>query len=180
MKASPNSTARFSAVVQQVGAPQPVTLWQAPAEDPDFRKAVRENRVMTIKQETVGTKRDFGIVGFDEGKNSSFLIFPRSLQRFSGKRIVGVRYNLLAPARPRGKPIKPAAATRSKKQHPSADAQRRFAVTVTCAATLEVTESVTAPSIQKARKAALARIPEKKLDFSQAKTSYRVAKVQEV
>jgi len=73
---------------------------------PKFQKAIRENRVMTITLPTVGTKKDFGVVGFEREKNAAFLIFPNSLKKFAGKRIVGIKYSLLAAAKAEGKPVK--------------------------------------------------------------------------
>jgi len=103
---SPGPTARFAAVVQQAGAPEQVIPWKDPARDPKFQKAIRENRVMTITLPTVGTKKDFGVVGFEREKNAAFLIFPNSLKKFAGKRIVGIKYSLLAAAKAEGKPVK--------------------------------------------------------------------------
>ena len=101
-------TARFAAVVQQAGAPEQVIPWKDPARDPKFQRAVRENRLMTVTLPTVGTKKDFGVVGFEREKNAAFLIFPKSLKKFAGKRIVGIKYDLLAAAKPEGKPVKAA------------------------------------------------------------------------
>ena len=103
-------TARFAAVVQQAGAPEQVIPWKDPARDPKFQKAIREHRVMTITLPTVGTQKDFGVIGFEREKNAAFLIFPKSLKQFAGKRIVGIKYDLLAPAKAEGKPVKSASA----------------------------------------------------------------------
>src|SRR5437867_10701203 len=94
-------TARFSEVVERAGAPEQITLWHDPAKDPAFRKAIDQNRVMTIRQERIGTKKDFGIVGFKPGPPSAFLIFPKRLDQFADKRIVGIKYELLAGAEPK-------------------------------------------------------------------------------
>ena len=99
-------TARFAAVVQQAGAPEQVIPWKDPARDPKFQRAVRENRVMTVTLPTVGTKKDFGVVGFEREKNAAFLIFPKSLKKFEDKKIVGIKYDLLASPKAEGKPVK--------------------------------------------------------------------------
>jgi hypothetical protein len=70
---------------------------------------------MTVHQENVGTKTDYGEIGFVEGVQGSFLIFPKSLKRYEGKRVVGVKYDLLKEpplmeAAPKKKPAKPKAA----------------------------------------------------------------------
>jgi hypothetical protein len=102
-------TVRFVKVVQQSGKPEPYTLWLPPAKDAAFQRALRESRVMTLHQETVGTKKDYGLVGFVEGKGKSLLIFPRSLEAFRGKRVIAVKYDLLEEAPPEeenGEPAK--------------------------------------------------------------------------
>ena len=92
----PASTVRFTLVVQKSGRPEQITLWQSPDKNPRLRQALKQDRVMTIKQHTVGTKKDFGIVGFDTSSPALFLIFPKSLKRFFGKKIIGLNYTLLS------------------------------------------------------------------------------------
>ena len=48
---------------------------------------------MTIQKTEAGT--EFGIVGFKERKDASYLIFPKSLKRFENRRIVGINWDLL-------------------------------------------------------------------------------------
>ena len=48
---------------------------------------------MTIQNSDAGT--EFGIVGFKERKGARFLVFPKSLKRFEGKRIVGINWDLV-------------------------------------------------------------------------------------
>ena len=107
-------TARFVAVVEQAGAPEQVIPWKDPARDPKFQKAIREDRVMTITLPAGGSKKDFGVVGFEREKNAAFVIFPKSLKQFAGKRIVGIKYDLLAPPKPAGKPVKAASQNRTR------------------------------------------------------------------
>jgi hypothetical protein len=38
---------------------------------------------------------DFGLVGFKESKEARYVIFPKSLKRFSDKRIVGIDWSLI-------------------------------------------------------------------------------------
>jgi hypothetical protein len=76
---------RFDKLVQKSGAPEAATLWIAPEKDEKFMHAVKTNRVLTIHQEIVGSKRDFGLVGFFKKKNASFLIFPMK------KRVLEIR-----------------------------------------------------------------------------------------
>lgn len=88
-------TARFADVVKQAGAPSPYQLWLDAKKDRTFQRAVAEHRVMTIHQENVGTKKDYGIVGFREEPHAQYLLFPRSLKTFADRRIIGINYSLL-------------------------------------------------------------------------------------
>jgi hypothetical protein len=88
-------TIRFSQVVERSGQPEPFTLWVKPEKDRKFQSALKDHRVLTVHQDTVGSKADYGTVGFTEDSHAQFLIFPKSLKRFEGKRIVGVKYELL-------------------------------------------------------------------------------------
>lgn len=113
-------TVRFTEVVKKSGAPEAYTLWTAPKEDAHFQKAVRENRVLSVHQETVGTKADYGEVGEHHDGPTQLLIFPKSLRTFAGRRVVGVKYDLLEesgepePA-PQAAPAKPKAKARTPK-----------------------------------------------------------------
>ena len=60
---------------------------------------------MTIHQENVGAKKDSGVVGFAEHPHAQYLVFPKSLRRFDGRRVIGIKYELLAKgSRPGVKP----------------------------------------------------------------------------
>ncbi len=91
-------TVRFSRVVETAGHPETYTLWVPPDQDKVFAKLLRQNRVMTVHQETTGSKADFGTVGYTEDRRGSLLIFPRSLKRFAGQRIIGIKYDELEGA----------------------------------------------------------------------------------
>ena len=95
-------TVRFSKIVETAGKPSVHLLWMGPAKDRVLQKAMNANRVMTVHQDLADTKTDFGVVGFQKGITGQILIFPRSLEHFAGKRVVGVKYDLLEwPAAPR-------------------------------------------------------------------------------
>jgi cytosine deaminase len=94
-------TARFADVVKSAGAPEVLAVWTDPRKDNDFQRALRAHRIMTVHQTVVGAKKDFAEVGFIPGPNVSYLQFPRSLEEFAGRRIVGVNYGLLAEAKGR-------------------------------------------------------------------------------
>jgi hypothetical protein len=87
-------TVRFSRVVDAAGRPRPHTLWVAPERDPEFKRAQTAHRVMTIAHER--GKTDVGAVGYAPGEGGSeFLVFPKSLARFAGARVVGVDFDLV-------------------------------------------------------------------------------------
>ena len=83
-----------------------------PEQDPELRKAIKGNRVMTVFQKPAGKQADHGSIGFEPGTNRQFLIFPKSLRSFEGKEIVGIKYDLLKvkeiPKSQRAAPPKPA------------------------------------------------------------------------
>ncbi|HMJ64629.1 MAG TPA: hypothetical protein VK615_04695, partial [Candidatus Binatia bacterium] len=59
-------------------------------------RAVKEERVVTIKQEPTSKHKDFGIVGFLKERYVTYLIFPKSLRPFSGQRVIGINYDVLS------------------------------------------------------------------------------------
>jgi hypothetical protein len=88
MKLLTVKTSRFWQVVEKFGEPKIYTLWQKPSADRHLQAQIKNNRVMTILKSESGT--DFGVVGFKERKDARYLIFPKSLSRFTDKRIVGI------------------------------------------------------------------------------------------
>jgi hypothetical protein len=90
------ASVRFAALVKSLGKPELLSLWTNPAADKNFKKAVVANRVATLKQINVGTKKDFGTVGFEKVKRASFLLFPKEIPYASGTKIIGVKYDLMA------------------------------------------------------------------------------------
>lgn len=88
-------TARFTDIVSACGQPQIHLAWVAPATDPALLVAVKKHLVLTVHQRARGAKKDFGVVGLDVAKDAQFLIFKKSLARFAGKQVVGIRYDLL-------------------------------------------------------------------------------------
>jgi hypothetical protein len=85
-------TVRFAEVVEKCGEPQSYTLWRKPADDPQLKKLLAQNRVMTVRR---GAGADFGEVGFHKAKSTIYLQFPRSLKRFEGQRIVGIKWDMV-------------------------------------------------------------------------------------
>src|SRR5688500_1826603 len=90
---------RFAKLVKTAGRPHPATLWVAdPAKDPEFKKAIDENRIVTLHQANVGTKKDFGRIGFFKEPNSTYLIFPKPLPMAEGIKVIGIKFDLLEEA----------------------------------------------------------------------------------
>ena len=92
MKLVKVKTARFADVVEKCGEPETYTLWQQPRQDSQLRKLVTANHMMTVRN---GGGADFGEVGLHKSKGAMYLKFPKSLKRFEGKRIVGIKWDLV-------------------------------------------------------------------------------------
>jgi hypothetical protein len=132
-KSGAPNTVRFASVVERSGEPEVHTLWVAPAKDPALRRAEKEHRVMTIDRPGRG-HADIGHVGFEPGTDvvRQYLIFPRSLARFAGDRIVGINFDRVAqpklvPARVGKRPSarrRMADGKRSSKSKPPASARK--------------------------------------------------------
>ena len=101
MKIKPLKTVRFTQLVKSSGHPVPVTLWTAPEEDRDFFKALKEERVLTVIQRTVGAKADYGLVGFFKEPLATYLVFPKKLEYPAETKVVGIKYEQLAEAKPK-------------------------------------------------------------------------------
>jgi len=86
-------TRRFREVIEKSGKPEVYTLWQKPKTDRPFQSFLKNNRVMTIKPTESGT--DFGMAGFHPGPAARYLVFPKSVKRFEGERVVGIDWGLL-------------------------------------------------------------------------------------
>jgi hypothetical protein len=93
MKLLKVKTARFSQLVESCGKPQVYTLWQKPSADRHLQGQLKKSRVMTILKSESGT--DFGIVGLKETKDARYLIFPKSLKRFTDKRVIGIDWGVV-------------------------------------------------------------------------------------
>lgn len=89
------NTVRFARVVEACGQPQAHTLWVEPAKDRELHRAQEGHRVMTVHR--ARGKAEVGTIGFQPtaGKNEQYLIFPKSLRRFEGARVVGVKFDLI-------------------------------------------------------------------------------------
>lgn len=95
MSATPKQV-RFTQLVKASGRPHPATLWVAdPKQDPEFKKAIGENRILTIHHVNVGNKKESGEVGFQTGGAAGYLIFPKPLPMAEGTRVIGLKFDML-------------------------------------------------------------------------------------
>lgn len=106
---------RFAELVKAAGNPYVATLWTNPKSDRHFTRAVRENRVLTVRQPVGTHKKDFGVVGFHEEKNASYFIFPKRLRAQPETQVVGIKYDLLVP-KPVADPVTRASVASARKR----------------------------------------------------------------
>jgi outer membrane biosynthesis protein TonB len=105
--------------VEKAGQPESYTLWTKPDQDKAFAAFLRQNRVMSVHQETVGAKADYGSVGYTQDRHGSLLVFPKSLKSFEGKRIIGIKYDELKGATSADpEPYRAAPQKKSRKRRP--------------------------------------------------------------
>jgi hypothetical protein len=180
VKGSQGASARFAALVKAAGQPHVVTLWTRPEEDREFMKAVRGHRVLTVRQENTGTRKDHGEVGFVREGSNVYLVFPKSVKDFEGKRVIGIKYDLLAEAKPRG-PARSARRERRKgpaaprkKEAPAAKPEPRFAVEVERTAAARMTVEVTAKTAALARELALEQVKQMPVEVEHAAVRTRI------
>ena len=92
----PEHQARFPTVVAKAGKPTLHLAWLPVEKDPGLKAALASNRVMTVHQVMRGGRKDYATVGFIKGPQTQLLIFPKSLRKFTGQRIVAIDYDLFA------------------------------------------------------------------------------------
>ena len=156
-------------MVEKCGTPEAYTAWTDPKRDPRFQAAWRENRVLSIQQNPAGQTKDFGIVGFHKDQNMAYLLFPKPLTEFEGRKIVGIAYDTVYTP-PRGPVVKPSAGKKKSTPHPS-PGTKSFSVTICVTAQLEYTETVNATSSAAAKKEALKAAESRDLDLSSAEVT---------
>lgn len=88
-------TVRFSKIIEGSGKPETHLVLTDPKKDKELQAAVKADRVMTVFQGAVGNKMDRGEIGFELGRARQFLVFPKSLKKFKGKSVVGIKYDLI-------------------------------------------------------------------------------------
>jgi hypothetical protein len=189
-------TVRFTKVVAEAGHPQVVTLWVPPEKDHSFQHALKQHRVMTVHQENVGTRADFGEIGYTAGDRSALLIFPKSLKAFEGARVIGVKYDKIEnPSVPPGERLKPLrSVTKAKRGNASppkpestqkpikANVKQPDAFHFECqlvgTSSVSVTVKVKAATVAKAEQEALAEAERKSVDLKKVQWKWAVEKVQ--
>lgn len=90
------STVRFSKVIEKSGRPEIFLLLNP--KDPQFRKALKACRIMTLRGPEGSTGSEHGEVGHDPKRRGQILLFPRSLKIFEGAKVVGIHYDLISGA----------------------------------------------------------------------------------
>jgi hypothetical protein len=175
MEAPIQKAARFKELVERCGTPEAYTPWVDPKRDSRFQSAWRENRVLTVQQDPTGDTRDFGVVGFHKDKHAAYLLFPKPLDEFEGRKIVGIAYDAVHTP-PRGPVVKPSAA-KKKPAAPPVPGTKSFSVTVCVTAKTEYTETVNATSSDAARKEALKAAELRDVDWSSAEVTRTVVRI---
>jgi hypothetical protein len=87
---------RFSQLVKASGKPHAATLWVSdPASDPEFKKAMGENRIVSIHMKKPDEATDKAEIGFRPGDGTTFLIFPKAIAMEAGTRVIGLKFDEL-------------------------------------------------------------------------------------
>jgi len=110
IKPPSTKTVRFASVVAAAGKPEVYLPLFDPKKDRTFMRAVREHRVLSIRQDPASKRQDYGTVGFDEHGHFTYLVFPKSLAAFRDARVVGIKYEVVS-----GSSVRSGAAPRSAK-----------------------------------------------------------------
>lgn len=185
MKVIRSKVVRFARLVEASGKPKILSLWREPRKDEALMEAVRNHRVLTVKQPATGNARDWGIIGFHPEKDAAYLKFPKALPNFENQRVIGINYDLIedqVQLEPGAGIQAPGANTRSGKTQKtsvskqSAEAERTFRVRIRASSEVEV--DVTAPSKRLAGKAALEKSPA--VDFSKTKIARKIVALKEI
>lgn len=180
----PKETVRLALVVQKCGQPEPIILWTDPSQDDGFRAAAEQNRVLTVKQPAIGTRKDFGVVGFWREKHVSYWVFPKPLDAFSGKRVIGINYKLLrSPKAEEAAGFRAGAELARSKRAASSVVQKgalKFQVTIRCMSVVDVKQTVEAPSRKAAKQKALRALANERVDFAKGIQSRRAIRAEKL
>lgn len=145
-------TVRFTEVVKTAGKPELYLPLSDPKQDRAFMRAVRDQRVLSLKQEPTGTRKDFGTIGFVAERYVTYLIFPKPLTPFADKRVVGIKYDAVDTGTVVTPQANPTLAKRSTAPKPKPKPRpKRFTATVRVTSTNELKVSVKAFNEAEAR-----------------------------
>ena len=175
-------TVRFATVVDQCGQPEAITIWGEPEHNRSLMAAIREKKIMTVTIQTVGTKKEFGRVGFFREKNVSYLLFPKSLQDFEGARIVGIKYESIRPGSAFGDKIKttskPSSSAPQRPAPVKSEPLAKFQVIIQREATTEVAIDIAAKTKSEAEEKAMELVDQQRFDLAEAKISNKVTRIE--
>jgi hypothetical protein len=162
-------TVRFAELLKAAGTPRVYFPLADPQHDREFMRAVREERVLSLKQNPAGKQKDFGAIGFLPEKFVSYLLFPKSLAPFKDRRVTGIKYDALEQAeisapRARSAPKRSIRPAKPKPKPRPRPRPKRFTATVRRIATSEIKVTVQALDERKARRRA-AEIARDKTDL---------------
>ena len=173
------SIIRFRDLVKTAGTPEPKALWTDPKNDRDFMRAVKQNRVLTVVQES--TKKDFGELGFHQQQGALYFIFPKALPSGQGK-VIGIKYDLAETTQPKD-PVSPhdlkrvaKRAKHSTREKPETRA-KTFNVLVRRIAMVETQILVEARSKTEARKKSIEMVKGQGFDLAEAKIENKIESV---
>jgi hypothetical protein len=173
------STMRFRDLVKTAGTPESKSLWTDPKNDRDFMRAVKQNRVLTVVQESA--KKDFGELGFHQRPGALYFVFPKPLPAGHGK-VIGIKYDLAETTEPKD-PVLPEdlkrASKRAKrlKQEKQEAPAKTFNVTVRRLAVVETKAVVEAYSKNEAREKAIEMVKGQGFDLAKAKIENKIESV---
>jgi hypothetical protein len=204
MEVKKQKTVRFADLVKKSGNPKQVTLWVEPREDRDFSEAISEGRVVTLFQQNVGSKKDYGLVGFFQKPGTVFLVFPKPISYADETKVVGIKYEQVQEQEPEGELFKPTPKNlkqkepaqrkkqRAEQEEPKSQTKRglragakrpalqpkryRFESRVKIIAEQEITISTEATSVQEAKKSLEEKAKGLPLDLEQAEVRRTLSK----
>jgi hypothetical protein len=169
---------RFQQLVKSSGHPEVATLWGDPKKDGRFMKAVRANRVVTVKQKLTAKTKDFGTIGFHEGKSLAYFIFPEPLPERKDARVIGIKYDLLSESTVVGEPQqRPKAELRPQKKKSE---PKKFSLTIRRVATIEAELTIEAMTQSEAERNALKEIQHQEFDPTEAVIQNQIRSVHDV
>jgi hypothetical protein len=170
---------RFSEIVKTAGKPEIYLPLTDPRRDRNFMRAVQEERVLSLKQKPTETRKDFGVVGYVAERFVSYLVFSRPLTSFKGKRVIGIKYEVMdeaplsaskASGKTRGRSLEPKATPKPLRP------RKFFTATVRLTASNEIQVTVKAPNEKEARAKAVAAARDQ-ADLSSAEVEAELLRV---